>query len=75
MAAVADGAGDRVRHGRAFADAAHPGAVYRRFAPPEPSGGSRSSGGAGDDLPTLQGLIDLAVETAGSDDSTLRRLW
>jgi hypothetical protein len=37
-----------------------PGAVYRRFAPPEPSMGIAIAWRRGDTLPTLQRLLELA---------------
>jgi hypothetical protein len=43
-----------------------PGAVYRRFAPPEPTMGIAIAWRSGDDLPTLRRLRDLAAEVAGA---------
>ncbi|MGZ4184975.1 MAG: hypothetical protein ACXVFA_06980 [Solirubrobacteraceae bacterium] len=44
-----------------------PGAVYRRFATPEPTMGIALAWRRGDNLPTLQRLIELASELACSD--------
>jgi DNA-binding transcriptional LysR family regulator len=44
-----------------------PGAVYRRFAPPEPTMGIAIAWRRGDNLPTLQRLRELAAEVAGRD--------
>jgi DNA-binding transcriptional LysR family regulator len=66
VSAVADGAGvsfimlERSRSLRI------PGAVYRRFAKPEPTMGIALAWRRGDDLPTLQRLLELATEIASS---------
>jgi hypothetical protein len=67
VSAVAEGAGisfimlERSRSLRI------PGAVYRRFAPPEPTMGIALAWRRGDALPTLQRLIELASELATSN--------
>ena len=43
-----------------------PGAVYRRFAAPEPSMGIAIAWRRGDDLPTLTRLRELAAEIAAA---------
>ena len=64
VSAVAEGAGisfimlERSRSLRI------PGAVYRRFAPPEPTMGIAIAWRRGDNLPTLQRLRELAAEVA-----------
>jgi DNA-binding transcriptional LysR family regulator len=66
VSAVAEGAGisfimlERSRSLRI------PGAVYRRFAPPEPTMGIAIAWRAGDELPTLRRLRELAGEVAGA---------
>ncbi len=68
VSAVAEGAGvsfimlERSRSLRI------PGAVYRRFAAPEPTMGIALAWRRGDRLPTLQRLLDLAAEIAASPD-------
>ena len=47
-----------------------PGAVYRRFATPEPTMGIALAWRRGDNLPTLQRLIELASELAHSDGAS-----
>jgi DNA-binding transcriptional LysR family regulator len=65
VSAVAEGAGisfimlERSRSLRI------PGAVYRRFAPPEPTMGIAIAWRRGDELPTLRRLRELAAEVAG----------
>ena len=44
-----------------------PGAVYRRFAPPEPTMGIAIAWRRDDNLPTLQRLRELAAEVASRD--------
>jgi DNA-binding transcriptional LysR family regulator len=69
VSAVAEGAGisfimlERSRSLRI------PGAVYRRFAPPEPTMGIALAWQRGDQLPTLQRLIELASELMSGDDA------
>jgi DNA-binding transcriptional LysR family regulator len=66
VSAVAEGAGisfimlERSRSLRI------PGAVYRRFAPPEPTMGIALAWRRGDKLPTLRRLRELAAEVAGA---------
>jgi DNA-binding transcriptional LysR family regulator len=67
VSAVAEGAGisfimlERSRSLRI------PGAVYRRFAPPEPTMGIALAWRRGDELPTLQGLRELGERIARAD--------
>ena len=67
MSAVAEGAGisfimlERSRSLRI------PGAVYRRFAPPEPTMGIALAWRRGDKLPPLQRLIELAADLASGE--------
>jgi DNA-binding transcriptional LysR family regulator len=67
VSAVAEGAGisfimlERSRSLRI------PGAVYRRFAPPEPTMGIAIAWRRGDDLPTLLRLRELAAALAGGE--------
>lgn len=69
VSAVAEGAGisfimlERSRSLRI------PGAVYRRFATPEPTMGIALAWRRGDNLPTLQRLIELASELARAPDA------
>jgi DNA-binding transcriptional LysR family regulator len=71
VSAVAEGAGisfimlERSRSLRI------PGAVYRRFAPPEPTMGIAIAWRRGDNLPTLQRLRELAAEVAGGGGGRL----
>ena len=46
-----------------------PGAVYRRFAPPEPTMGIAIAWRRGDNLPTLERLRELAAEVAHRGDA------
>ena len=50
-----------------------PGAVYRRFAPPEPTMGIAIAWRRGDTLPTLQRMRELAMDVAGVEDSAHHR--
>jgi hypothetical protein len=47
-----------------------PGAVYRRFAPPEPTMGIAIAWRREDQLPTLQRLRELAAEVAAQTFSS-----
>ncbi len=49
-----------------------PGAVYRRFAPPEPTMGIAIAWRRGDDLPTVARLRELAAEVASRDGEVIR---
>jgi DNA-binding transcriptional LysR family regulator len=64
VSAVAEGAGiSFIMLGRSRSLRV-PGAVYRRFAPPEPSMGIAIAWRRGDELPTLTRLRELAAEVA-----------
>jgi DNA-binding transcriptional LysR family regulator len=64
VSAVAEGAGiSFIMLGRSRS-LRIPGAVYRRFAPPEPSMGIAIAWRRGDDLPTVTRLRELAAEVA-----------
>ena len=47
-----------------------PGAVYRRFAPPEPAMGIAIAWRRGDTLPTLERLRDVAATVAHGVEAT-----
>jgi DNA-binding transcriptional LysR family regulator len=63
VAAVADGAGVGIVMVGRSRTLRIPGAVYRPFAPPEPTAGIALIWRRGDDLPALRSLIELAAET------------
>src|SRR5262249_22543929 len=67
VSAVAEGAGISFIMLERFRSLRIPGAVYRRFAPPEPTMGIALAWRRGDNLPTLQRLIELASELASNN--------
>src|SRR5262249_62308041 len=69
VSAVADGAGISYIMLERSKSLRIPGAVYRRFASPEPTMGIALAWRRGDSLPTLQRLRELAMEVAGVEDS------
>ncbi len=64
MSAVAEGAGVSLIMYERSRSLRIPGAVYRRFAPPEPTMGIALAWRRGDALPTLDRLRDLAIAIA-----------
>ena len=64
MSAVAEGAGVSLIMYERSRSLRIPGAVYRRFAPPEPTMGIALAWRRGERLPTLDRLRELAVAIA-----------
>jgi len=69
VSAVAEGAGISFIMLERSKSLRIPGAVYRRFAPPEPTMGIAIAWRRGDTLPTLQRMRELAIDVAGVEDS------
>jgi hypothetical protein len=70
VSAVAEGAGISFIMLERSKSLRIPGAVYRRFASPEPTMGIALAWRRGDELPTLQRLRELAAELSGQTFSS-----